>query len=260
MPASAESTNIVLATLPADERSRVDPLLTRVPLRLRHVVEKPGQPIEHAYFPESGLASFIVGKEPRRIEVGLAGRDGMVGMQLAMGDGLSPHETLIQAEGEALRLDADALRRAMQASPPLRLHLLKFVDAFMVQTAHTALANGHASLEARLSRWLLMAHDRGDGEEVFFTHEFLALMLGVRRPGVTLAIHELEGHGLIKAGRKLIAIVDRAGLERQAGAIYGPAEAHYRRLVGRPIRSDGAARPEDGREFRPLKTGSGHAS
>jgi hypothetical protein len=86
------------------------------------------------------------------------------------------------------------------------------------------------------------AHDRADGDEMSLTHEFVAPMLGVRRPGVTLAIHEMEARGLMKAARKLIVIVDRPGLERQAGAAYGPAEAHYQRLVGRSIRSDGACR------------------
>ena len=237
MPASAASKNILLATLPDEERPRIDPLLTSVRLDLRQVLEKPGQAIEHAWFPESGVVSIMAGREPRRLEVGLAGHDGMVGTQLVLGDELAAHETFVQTEGEALRLDADALRRAMEASPALRLHLLKFVNAFMIQTAHTALSNGYATVEQRLARWLLMTHDRMDSDDVTLTHEFLALMLGVRRPGVTLALHEMEGRGLIRAERKLITIVDRQGMVRLAGSAYGTAETHYQRLLGRLIRA-----------------------
>jgi CRP-like cAMP-binding protein len=106
------------------------------------------------------------------------------------------------------------------------------VHVFSVQVAHTALANGRAKIEERLARWLLMVHDRIDGDEVNLTHDFIALMLGVRRPGVTDALHALEGKGLIRSTRGVLRIVDREGLEVIANAIYGVPEAEYRRLIG----------------------------
>ena len=102
----------------------------------------------------------------------------------------------------------------------------------MIQTAHTVLAQGRAKLEERLARWLLMSHDRAEGDELPLTHEFLALMLGVRRAGVTMATHLLEGRGVIRATRGQLMVVDRKGLEEIAGGTYGVPEAEYRRLIG----------------------------
>src|SRR3954466_7582571 len=107
-----------------------------------------------------------------------------------------------------------------------------------MQTAETVCATARHTIEQRLARWLLMCHDRADGDEFALTHHFLATMLGVRRPGVTIATHVLEGQGLIRAQRGRIAILDRANLERMAGASYGAAEAEYERVVGVPIRAD----------------------
>jgi CRP-like cAMP-binding protein len=119
----------------------------------------------------------------------------------------------------------------MQASPRLREVLLRFVQSFLIQATHTAISNGSARLEERLARWLLMAHDRIESDDLPLVHEFLALMLGVRRPGVTIGIHSLEGAGLIEARRGVIKILDRKGLEDAANASYGVPEAEYRRLM-----------------------------
>jgi CRP-like cAMP-binding protein len=120
----------------------------------------------------------------------------------------------------------------MQETPSLRVSLLRFVQAFIVQTAHTAAANARAKVEERLARWLLMAHDRVDGDVLPLTHEFLSLMLGVRRPGGTVAFHLLEQKGLVSTKRALIAIDDRAGLEQLAHGFYGVPEAEHLRLTG----------------------------
>jgi CRP-like cAMP-binding protein len=120
----------------------------------------------------------------------------------------------------------------MQDSPSLRISFLHFAQAFMVQTAHTAVANARGKLEERLARWLLMAHDRVDGDELPLTHEFLALMLGTRRPGVTVAFRLLEQKGLVSTKRALIVIDDRAGLIELAAEFYGVPEAESLRLTG----------------------------
>jgi CRP-like cAMP-binding protein len=133
--------------------------------------------------------------------------------------------------GEAYRIEATRLRDAVEGRPSLYLHLLRFVQAFTVQVAQTALSNGSYSLEERLARWLLMCHDRVDGDVLSTTHEFLSIMLDVRRPGVTEALHILEGAHMIRAERGLVTVLDRAKLEQVAGESYGVAEAEYARLM-----------------------------
>jgi CRP-like cAMP-binding protein len=211
----------------------VQPYLEAVPLPLRTELEAPNTPIEHVFFMESGMGSVVaISATGQRLEVGVIGREGMSGSTIVMGNDRSPHESFIQVEGNAQRIRSDDLRNAMQQSSTLRPFLMHYVQAFTIQTAHTALANGRSKLEDRLARWLLMCHDRADGDELPLTHEFLALMLGVRRTGVTLALHLLEARGLIKSKRSRIVIVDREGLEEAAAGSYGTPEAEYRRLVG----------------------------
>jgi CRP-like cAMP-binding protein len=120
----------------------------------------------------------------------------------------------------------------MSSSPSLHGLLLKYVQAFMIQTAHTAMANACAMLDQRLARWILMADDRIEGGCLPLTHEFLSLMLGVRRAGVTEALHALETSGLIRASRGVIIVRNRKGIERRAGTAYGIPEAEFRRLIG----------------------------
>lgn len=120
----------------------------------------------------------------------------------------------------------------MKKSPSMHKLFLHFAQAFLVQVSHTALAAGRVTLEERLARWLLMVQDRMRSDEFALTHEFMALMLGVRRAGVTVALHELEGRALIKAKRGQIAILDREGMKKIAAKIYGTTEAEYRRLLG----------------------------
>jgi CRP-like cAMP-binding protein len=156
----------------------------------------------------------------------LIGRDGMTGIAVVLGNGRSPNETFIQVEGEGLVISAEALREAMQQSRSLERALLGFAHSFLNQNTRTALSNGTATLEERLARWLLMANDRLGGDSVPLTHEFLSLMLGVRRAGVTVALHFLEQRGIIQLARKQIVILDREGLTKGAnGGYHGPQEA-----------------------------------
>jgi CRP-like cAMP-binding protein len=120
----------------------------------------------------------------------------------------------------------------MNASESLRTVLLKFVQVFMVQMAHTAIANARSHIDQRVARWILMAHDRTPENYLALTHEFLALMLGVRRAGVTEALQSLKRRKLIDTGRNHIVLRNRKGLERIAGNSYGTPEKEYRRLIG----------------------------
>ena len=197
------------------------------------MLEPPNKTIEAVYFPEAGFASVVaVQRGGKEVEVGLIGREGMTGLPILLGNHRSPHSTYIQAVGKGQSIPAAELRRATQTSVSLRDSLLKFVQAFGVQTAHTAICNAQSKIEVRLARWLLMAQDRIGGDTLPLTHEFLSLMLAVRRAGVTDALKILRQQDLISYRRGEITINDRKGMVRVAGAAYGIPESEYRRLIG----------------------------
>ncbi len=225
--------NKLLAGLAEAQLAHLEPDLEPVDLPVRMVMERPGEPIEQVYFPSSGVASLVaIGSDGERIEAGLFGRDGMSALPVVLGGDSSPHEMFMQLGGTGHRIEADALREAMRAEPAIRERFLRFSQAFAVQVSHTTLANGRHAIEARLARWLLMCQDRVEGDNIELTHDFMALMLGVRRAGVTVAMHMLEGRGVIKATRGRIRVLDRTGLEATAQGIYGVPEAEYAKLLG----------------------------
>nr|WP_246412965.1 Crp/Fnr family transcriptional regulator [Methylobacterium brachythecii] len=200
------------------------------------VITEPDQSITHAYFIEEGLCS-VVSRQigGGRVEIGLFGRDGVSGTALLLGADRIPHEIFMQVAGRGHRVSAAVFQRAAERSRDFRDLLLRYTQTFLIQTAQTALANAAAPAEERLARWLLMYHDRQDGDDLSVTHDFLSMMLGVRRPTVTVAIHVLEGAGLIRARRGRVTVLERRRLEEAAGESYGTAEAEYERLVG-PLR------------------------
>nr|WP_286198683.1 Crp/Fnr family transcriptional regulator [Mesorhizobium sp. BR1-1-16] len=209
------------------------PGLERVSLDMRMNLQLPGRVIERVYFPESAIASVVaVGGDDSRIEIGLVGYEGVSSLAVVLGDRRSPHEIFIQLPGSGFELPANTLTSAMEESPSLRTLMLSYAHAFTIQVSWTALANARLKLEGRLARWLLMSQDRAEGDELPLTHEFISVMLGVRRPGVTVALQILEGRGLIRAVRSRIHILDREGLEESAKGFYGIPEAEYRRLIG----------------------------
>jgi CRP-like cAMP-binding protein len=223
------SRNGLLAAMSSADFASLKPKLEPLTLKAKQVLEPANKPIKHNYFITSGLGSIIaIGKNGYRLEVGII-REGMTGLPVVLGNDRSPNETFIQVEGTGSRIAADDLRQAKRKSASLTRVLLNFVNAFLIQTAHTALSNGTASIEQRLARWLLMAHDRLDGNEVPLTHEFLSLMLGVRRAGVTGALNQLDRKGVIRLSRGRIEIVDREGLIGSANGTYGIPEAMARR-------------------------------
>jgi CRP-like cAMP-binding protein len=227
------SRNRLLSALPEQEFEELRPKLQRVELTLRQVLEEPNESIRYVYFPDPSVSSVVaITPENERLEVGLFGPEGMSGLALLNGTDRSPHQTFIQVPGQAIRIEADDLRAALDSSPSLRRLLLLYSQAQTVQIAYTALANGRFTIDERLARWLLMCHDRIDGEAFPITHEFLALMLGIRRAGVTNALQALETSGVIKAGRGRIEILDRDELRAGAGDCYGAPEAEYERLIG----------------------------
>ena len=225
--------NQLLAAMSATDFATLQPHLRSVPMALLKELERPNRRIKAVYFMETGIASVVaVQPDETRAEVGLIGREGMSGIGVVLGGDQSPHSTYIQVAGEGQRITANELRKAMDASVPLHSLLLKYVQVFMVQTAHTAIANARAHIDQRLARWILMAHDRTRDNTLPLTHELLALMLGVRRPGVTEALQSLRRQKLIDTGRSQIVVRNRKGIERMARGSYGVPEKEYRRLIG----------------------------
>ena len=222
--------NKILNALHPDYQAELAKELEPITLELRQTLETRNQPVEYVYFIENGLGSIVAQANERQIEIGIVGREGMTGLAVVLGNSQSPFETFMQIAGSGKRISAEVLRKIMVRHPALREAFLLYSRSFLIQTAYTALANGGANIEERLARWLLMAQDRLDSNKIGLTHEFLSVMLGVRRPGVTVAIHILEGKQLIRATRGQIEILDRDGLKEIARESYGPTEAEYDRL------------------------------
>lgn len=204
MPSSG---NRLLASLATDDFDLLEPHLKSVTLGLRKSLEKPNKRIDAVYFPESGFASVVaIQSSGKQVEVGLIGREGMTGLPIVLGNHRSPHATYIQAAGNGQRMPSSELRDATRSSLSLRDSLLKYVQAFGVQTTHTAISNAQSRMDVRLARWLLMAQDRIGGETLSLTHEFLSLMLAVRRAGVTDALNLLRKQGLVSYQRGKITV------------------------------------------------------
>jgi len=228
--------NHLLRRLSPDAFAALAPHLERTPLMARSVVFEPERPIERVCFPEAGLISILArSRSGGRIEAGLIGPDGACGMAVVLADDRSPSEALVQCSGSALWISADRLRQLLKATPDLERILLRYIHSFLIQTGHTALADGRARLDQRLARWLLMAQDRLARPELPLTHELLAGMLGVRRAGVTVALNGLERMGAIRMNRGVVTVADRSLLEGVAGPWYGVPEREYRRLLGEPV-------------------------
>jgi CRP-like cAMP-binding protein len=198
---------------------------------------EPNEPTLHVCFIETGLGSVVASSgDDATIEVGHVGREGISGFHVLHMTESTPNKTFMQVAGAGLTLSVSHFNQALDQHPEARALFLRYVQSCEIQLAQSALANGRYLMHQRLARWLLMCHDRlGDGD-LPLTHEFLALMLGVRRSGVTDQIHIIEGEHAIKASRGNIRVTDRTKLEEIAAGSYGVAEREYERLVGIPIR------------------------
>ena len=206
-----------------------------MPVRTRKDLEqalKQGQ-IERVYFLEDGVASIVSNQDlGRPVEIGIHGVEGMSGVPVVLGAGRSPHASMIQVgDAPAQSIASELLLEACALSRSLHQLLLRYAHTLGVQTALTAAANATYELPERCARWLLMCNDRLQTDRIELTHEFLSMMLAVRRSGVTVTLHELQEAGAIRSSRGVISIVDRPRLEEIAGDCYGQAEAEYQRLI-----------------------------
>lgn len=208
--------------------------LERVQLEDGNILISAGEPIENTYFPETAVTAFRdVLADGSRVEVGIVGYEGMAGWPAILGCDLSPHEVVVQGGGgTALAIRVDVLRDISEAYPAVMTVLLRYINVLMVQVARTAVCNLRDPVERRLSSWLLMCHDRLEGDEIDLTHKVIASMLGIRRASVTEGLNALEGRSVIRSRRGRIVIRDREELRNLAGDGYGHAEAHYCRTIG----------------------------
>lgn len=225
--------NRLLSRLDQDDLARIFYRLEPVELPRAFTFSAPDIPAEHAYFIESGIGS-IVAITPRgqRSEVGIFGPEGMTPAGLVLDTASTPYSIFMQVPGHGYRIACDDLRSILADSPRLRHLLSRYAHALSVQTSYTGLSNSVHRIDERLARWILMCHDRTSGDRIALTHEFLSVMLAVRRSSVTTALHVLEGNHLVYSERNLITVRDRQALERFAGDAYGVPEREYARLLG----------------------------
>ncbi len=225
--------NQLLAALPSEILSEMLPVLHPFQLTVRETLVRPDEAIEAVYFIESGWVSLVTTLEDgTQAEVGLVGREGMIGLPLVLGIDTAFEEAFVQANGTALRMEASAFRRFLAEFPALQTLLFRYILAMHAQTTQTAACNGRHALEQRLARWLLMAHDRADGNDLPITQEFLSLMLCVYRPSVTVIAGVLQRAGIIRYGRGLITVLDRGTLEATACDCYARVKLRAHRLLG----------------------------
>jgi CRP-like cAMP-binding protein len=225
--------NRLLRRLPAKAFELIADQLEPVELPVTKSLVKPGKPIEAVCFIESGLASMVAeSADGKAVEIRHIGFEGVAGYPVILGVDHTPNKTFMQAAGHGLQIASEDFLVIMEIRAAREL-MLRYVHTCELQLAHTALAAAKYSMHQRLARWLLMCHDRIDGDELPLTHDFLALMLGVRRAGVTGQLHILEGMHAIRSTRGIVRILDRSKLIEIAGGCYGLPEREYDRLIGK---------------------------
>jgi CRP-like cAMP-binding protein len=230
--------NRLLAALPSDVLAALWPQLAPAEMAPRQILHEPGKPITAVYFPETGYVSMLAYLEDGdAAEVGLTGCEGFVGLPVLLGGDSDDLEAMVQSPGTALQMDARAFREEVDRIPAFRTLLLRYALVHHGQVARTAACNGRHHTDQRLARWLLMAHDRVKGNEFPMTHEFLSMMLGVRRAGISIAAGQLQNAGLIQYKRGCIEVTDRPGLENAACECYGVARRASDALLGEALRS-----------------------
>jgi CRP-like cAMP-binding protein len=235
MPANSKASprNRILAALPADEYERLLPHLKPVVLEYRQVLYEPRKIIQYAYFPDDSIISMVSSAMDKTVvEVGLVGREGMVCVATFLGANTTPHQGIVQGQGSATRIKASVLRDEFKRGGRLQDLLLRYTQAHLIQIAQASVCNRLHALEARLSRWLLMIHDRVDGDEFLLTHDIISMMLGAQRTGVTNAAGTLQKKGIISYSRGRLAILNRHKLEETSCECYWIVREEYDRLTG----------------------------
>jgi len=226
-------TNRLLGLLPPRDYQRLRPHLQHIPLKYRQSLYRANESIEFVYFIETGVGSLVnTMKNGDAAEVGTIGNEGVVGMPLLLGDNRAPTSVYVQVPGAGLRMRATLFNKELARSALMRTVMLRYAHAFFNQVAQSAACNQFHSLEQRCCRWLLMTHDRMQSDEFLLTQEFLAMMLGVQRTGVTAAAGILQRVGIIRYKRGNVTIIDRRALIRRSCECYGVSKREFDRLLG----------------------------
>jgi CRP-like cAMP-binding protein len=225
--------NRLLALLPAHDYARLRPHLERVPLEYRQSLYEAGKAIRFVYFIETGVGSLVnTMANGEAAEVGTIGNEGIVGLPLLLGDDRAVTSVYVQVPGTGLKMTATLFRKELARSASMRTVMLRYAHAFFNQVAQSAACNHFHSLQQRCCRWLLMTHDRMHSDEFLLTQEFLAMMLGVQRTGVSAAAGVLQRAGLIRYTRGNVTIIDRRELKHRSCECYGVSKSEFDRLLG----------------------------
>jgi len=225
--------NRLLAALPRDDYNRLLPYLEKVSLPLREILYEANGPIPHVFFPLNGVVSLVIIMDGGfTLEVGTIGNEGMVGTPVFLGSESSPTRAISQVAGNALRMDTKVFQKEIKRGGPLYGLVQRYTQAMINQISQSTVCNHRHSVEKRMCRWLLMSHDRVGADEFQLTQEFLAQMLGVRRPTVTAVAGKLQKAGLIAYHRGTLTILDRKGLEAASCECYRVVSDELERLLG----------------------------
>lgn len=225
--------NRILSALPGEEYERLSAHLEPVEMALGQVLYRPDEPITHVYFPSIGTVSVVAMLEDgKQVEVGTVGNEGMFGVCVFLGSVSSLLETVVQMPGHALRMRSDLLKEEFRRGEHLQDLLLRYTQAFIVQIAQTAACNRAHPIDGRLAKWLLMCQDRAQASELQLTHEFIAVMLGARRAGVSEAASRLQDEGIIRYRRGHVQILDNQMLEAHSCECYSVVKKEFERLLG----------------------------
>ena len=224
--------NRFLRALPPKALKELLRALQPVPLPLKQVLHRPGDRLDFTYFPESGMVSIVILlQDGGTIEVGTVGNEGVLPIALLLGGEVATSEAMVQLEGTALRMPAEALRQSLDANKVLRQRFARYAHSLHQQVSKTSACNGAHSLQQRFARWLLLARHRIGADELPLTQEFLSMMLAVRRAGVTTAAGGLQQMGLIRYRHGHISVLDPAGLEEVSCECFGRIAAQEARLT-----------------------------
>jgi CRP-like cAMP-binding protein len=238
--ASITSGNFLLDRLPAETMKRLGRHLVPWDLAVGTDIHVPGERLEFVCFPTRGLISVVAMlKDGSAIEINMVGREGMFSVAAILGDNRPSQGAMVQLAGHALRMRAQLFLQEIEGNSPTRQLMLRYAQAVMSSISQTAACNRLHQLEQRCARWLLAARDRATGDTFPLTHEFLAMMLGVRRPGVTVAAQALQASGFITYSHGTMTIVDREGLEAHACECYRVIKDEFERLLATPANKSG---------------------
>jgi len=249
--------NRLLTLLPESDYAALRHHLEPVELPRQFVLAEPNRRIDHVYFPETGIGSLLtLSPQGRMAEAGLFGYEGCSPACLVLGSDRGVHRSVMQVAGQGYRIQASVLVEAQESSRAMQVLFSRYCHALSTQISFTALSNAIHQIDERLARWLLMCHDRVTGDSIPITHEFIAVMLAVRRPSVTTALHILEGNGFIRSERGFVTVRNRQQLEEFGRDAYGRPEKEYERLLG-PIQHNSKMVVERG-SVRPVSVLLGH--